>query len=258
MIQQLSLMWETHSPFCPLNFSRQFATNTSGFNVIWMLHQIDHEISLAQQDTALIRNETVLFFTPPKPPKSTRHRRGASMGLAALAAVGPFVGGLAVSGSDSCGLRGLVGNCQDQGKANAEYVRRLVDFQNSLTDNVTEFMTNMDECFSLVENELAALNAIQSEMAATQDKNWVIIPEQSAIYEQNFHVLRDCYQLLFAYQQLNFNFDTVSSLLSCYCEQLSFRFVRFSREHFKVVSCFAQRTFADVGYSYAVARSDHG
>ena len=31
MIQQLSLMYETPSLFCPLNFSNQFATNISGF-----------------------------------------------------------------------------------------------------------------------------------------------------------------------------------------------------------------------------------
>ena len=48
-------------------------------------------------------------------------------------------------------------------------IRRLADFQNSLTDYVTEFITNTDKKFFLVENELAALNAIQSEMAATQD-----------------------------------------------------------------------------------------
>ena len=35
-----------------------------------------------------------------------------------------------------------------------------------------------------------------------------------AIYEENFHILRDCEQLLFANQQLNFNFGTVSFLLS--------------------------------------------
>ena len=51
-------------------------------------------------------------------------------------------------------------------------------------------------------------------MAATQDQNWAIIQEQLAVYEQNFHILRDCDQLLFANQQLNFNFDTVSSLLA--------------------------------------------
>ena len=92
----------------------------------------------------------------------------------------------------------------------------------------------------LVENELGALNAIQSEMAATQDKNWVIIQEQLAVHEQNSHILRDCDQLLFANQQLNFNFDTVSSFNdSCQREELPFCFVRFSDEHFKFDSCFA-------------------
>ena len=215
-IEKLSLMLETLFLFCPMNFSSQFATNTSGFNVNWMIHQIDHEISLAQLDLALIRNDTAMFLTPSKPPKSTRQRRGAGagVGLAALAAVGLFGGGLAVGGSDSCGLGGISGNCQDQSKANAETFNRFADFQNFLTDDVTEFTTNTDEKFFLVETEIAALNAIQSDMAATQDKNWVIIQEQLAVYEQKFHILRDCDKRLFANQQLIFNFDTVSSLLS--------------------------------------------
>ena len=169
IFQQLSLMWETPSLFCPLNFSSQFATKTSGFNVHWMLHQIDTESSAAQLDLAFIRNETAMFLKPPQPTKSTRQRRGAGagVGLAALAAVGLFGGGLAVGSSDSCGLRGIFGNCQYQSKANAENIRRLADFHNSLTDYVTEFISNTDETFFLVENELAALNAIQSEMAAT-------------------------------------------------------------------------------------------
>ena len=142
-------MWETPSLFCPLNFSSQFATNTSGFNVHWMLHQIDNEISAAQLDLALIRNETALFLKPPQPTKSTRQRRGtgAGVGLAALAAVGLFGGGLAVGGSDSCGLRGIFENCQDQSKANAENIRCLGDFLNSLTDYVTAFVTHTDEKF---------------------------------------------------------------------------------------------------------------
>ena len=92
-----------------------------------MLHQIDYEISLAQQDLALFRNGTAMFLTPPQPPKSTRHRCSASMGLAALAAGGLFGGGLVVGGSDSSGLRGIFGHCQDQSKAKAENVRRLAD-----------------------------------------------------------------------------------------------------------------------------------
>ena len=183
MAQQFSLMWETLCVICLLNVSSQFATNTSGDNVHWMLHQIDNEISATQLDLALIRNATAMFLKTPHPTKSIRQRRGAGagVGLAALAAVGILGGGLAVGSSDSCGLRGIFGSCPDQSKVNAENVRLLADFQKYLTDYVTEFITNTDEKFFLVENDLAALNATQSEKVATQDKNWVIIEEQLVV-----------------------------------------------------------------------------
>ena len=86
-------------------------------------------------------------------------------------------------------------------------------------------MGNTDEKFFLVENKLAALNAVQSEMAATQGKNRVIIQEHLAIYDQ---LWRNCDQVLHAIQQPNFNFDTISSLLpmilasvKSYCSTLS-------------------------------------
>ena len=74
-----------------------------------MLHQIDNEISAAQFDLALILSETAMFLKPPQPTKSCRQRRGAGagVGLADLAAVGLFGGGLAEGGSDSCDLRGI-------------------------------------------------------------------------------------------------------------------------------------------------------
>ena len=59
-----------------------------------MLQHIDHEVSAAQLDVALIRNETARFLAPPKPLNSTRQRRGSSVGLAALAALGFFGGDL--------------------------------------------------------------------------------------------------------------------------------------------------------------------
>ena len=46
------------------------------------------------------------------------------------------------------------------------------------------------------ENELAALNENQKEPVNTQNQNWNIIQQQFDIFEQNFHVLRDCNQLL--------------------------------------------------------------
>ena len=185
MIEQRALTSDIPPVFCPVNFSGPFATNTSGFNVNWTFHQIDLQIFLAQQSLTLIRNEIALFLTPPQPPKSTRHRRAATMGLPALAAVGLFGGGLVVGDSKSCCLRGIFGNFQDQSKANTENVHRLADSRNSFTDYVTEFMTNTDEKFFLVEKELAALNSFQSEIASTQGRNWVTIQEQSAVYEQN-------------------------------------------------------------------------
>ena len=66
-------------------------------------------------------------------------------------------------------------------------------------------MTITDEKIFPVENDLAAHNAIECEMAATQDKNWVIIQEQLAICEQNFCILRDCDQLFLPTSNLILN-----------------------------------------------------
>ena len=114
----------------------------------------------------------------------------------------------------SSSVQGIFGSCQDDAKANAENIRKLSDFQDVLTQYVTEFTTSTDKKFFMVENELAALHDIQRELVATQDTNWNIIQQQFDIFEHNFHVLRDCNQLLFSNQQLNFNFDTLSSLLA--------------------------------------------
>ena len=120
-----------------------------------------------------------MFLMPPQPPHSTRQQRGSQVGFAALATVGLFGRGLALGCSDSHGLCGIFGNCHDQYKANAENIR-LSGFQNILTDYVTEITTITNEKFFFAENELAALNAIQSKMATTQDENWAIIQEQLA------------------------------------------------------------------------------
>ena len=124
------------------------------------------------------------------------------VGFADLAAVGVFVCGLAVSGSDSCDLRRIFGNCQDQSQTDAKKARRFADFQNFFPDSFTDLVTNTDKKF-FVENELAAPKANKYEMATTQKKNCVIVREQLAIYEQSFHMLQDCDLILFGSQQLN-------------------------------------------------------
>ena len=88
------------------------------------------------------------------------------------------------------------------------------DFHDVLINFLMEFSSDTDEFFFLVRSELAALNAIQAEMASTKNRNWAIMQEQFVAFDQNFHFLRDCNQLLLSNQQLNFNFDSLSSLLA--------------------------------------------
>ena len=50
-------------------------------------------------------------------------------------------------------------------------------------------------------------------MLEVQNRNWQII-EHFEMFRENIQVLRDCDQLLFSRQQVNFNYDTISSLLA--------------------------------------------
>ena len=81
----------------------------------------------------------------------------------------------------------------------------------------------------MVSKELAQLHAIQKELVRTQHENWKIVEEQFQVFHSNIHILRDCTQLLYTNQQLNFNFDTVASLLSMiYTNIKSYRAALFS------------------------------
>ena len=84
----------------------------------------------------------------------------------------------------------------------------------ALTDYVKEMQDETNEKFFLVTNEIAEVRRIEQLMAENQNKNWKIIEEQFQTIERNFHVLRDCTQILYSNQQLNFNLDTAASLLN--------------------------------------------
>ena len=116
--------------------------------------------------------------------------------------------------SNGCGLTGIFGGCHDQGKTNAANIAELADYTEAIGDFVTQLHTSNDESFFMISKELAALNSIQKQMIALQNKNWEVIEEQFEIFRSNFHVLQDCNQMLFSNQQLNFNYDTVASMLS--------------------------------------------
>ena len=63
LMAKLASMWELPSVFCPLDFSSHFSTNSTPFNVTWMLKQIETEIYTAELDVALLRNETAMFLS---------------------------------------------------------------------------------------------------------------------------------------------------------------------------------------------------
>ena len=46
--------------------------------------------------------------------------------------------------SDSCGHLGTIGGCQDEAETNAADIRRLSDFQDVLTQFVSETSTDTD------------------------------------------------------------------------------------------------------------------
>ena len=162
MPHQIFFLWENPSLCCPLNFSSQFLTNTK----IRSYFKMTSKFSKRKKTSKLSVKKQLCSSHNRSLPKAIA-RRGAGVGLAALATVGLLGGRLAVGRADECGLRCVFGPRQDQSKANAKYIRRLPDYQVSSTAYVTLFTTNTDEKFFLVENELDSSNAIQAEMAVT-------------------------------------------------------------------------------------------
>ena len=178
------------------------------------MEKINEEVTLVQRETDLIRNETAKLLYKPQE-KSNRVRRDDGSALATIAGVGLFGPGVLLAGiGGSCGILGIFGSCKDKSKANAENIERMHEYTMALTDYVKEMEDGTNEKFFLVTNEIAEIRHIEQLMAENQNKNWKIIEEQFQTIERNFHVLRDCTQILYSNQQLNFNLDTVASLLN--------------------------------------------
>ena len=232
MLAKLNDMWKLPSAHCPLDFSSPFHTNESYFNVDWMFNKIHHEVNQSKADIKLLRNETSTFLgekskvmkSTTNEEKHSRNARGAHIGALAAAGLGLFGSGLIAGGSADCGLTGIFGTCQDQSETNAANIEHLGTITSVLTSYVSQLRTNTDEKFFLVSNKLKAIEEAQAQMTETQNKNWQVIQEQFNVIETNFNILRDCNQMLFSNQQLNFNFDTMASLLSLlYADVKSYR-----------------------------------
>ena len=139
-----------------------------------------------------------------------RSRRAAPLAMMALASVGLFGSGMALGGG-TCGIKGIFGCCHDKSKKNAENIPKLADFAEALREDVFKLRNEVND---KVTSELAAIKSVQKQMAEVQNRNWQLIEEHFKIFQDNIHVLRDCDQVLFSRQQINFNYDTISSLLA--------------------------------------------
>ena len=162
-----------------------------------MLFHIDNEVRESHNDLNTIRKETSTILRTPSENQPTRHRLGAGVGLAALAAMFLFRAGVASGGSEFSGLPEIFSACHDKAPANAAKFSHLSNWQDVLTQFATEFSTNADEKSFFVKNELPASIAIQAEMASTQNRNRAVIQEQFNRCEQNFHLVRDFTHLFF-------------------------------------------------------------
>ena len=169
----------------------------------------------SKRDVSVIRNEIATFLqTNANREKGSRVRRGAHVGALAVAGIGLFGSGLMMGRSGNCGLSGIFGPCQDQAKTNAPNIAHLRTITTILADHVTKMKTDTDQKFFLVGNKLKEVEEAQQQMVETQNQNWQLIEEQFNAISMNFHILRDCTQMLFSNQQVNFNFDTMASILS--------------------------------------------
>ena len=205
----LDKMWEMPTYNCYLNFTN---LTMEGFNVNWLLHEVQKEINAATLDLHKMHLETAAFLKPLYPDQD-RSKRAVPAAAAALGAIGLFGAGTAM-GPGSCGLSGIFGSCQSE--QNAQEINRLFDFASSMSDNVQALNEETNDRFYIVSNELRTLRDIQNEMREIQNSNWKLISDQMETFRKDIHLMRNCDQLLYSRQQINFNFDTISSLLSLF------------------------------------------
>ena len=186
-----------------------------GFDVNWLLSEVQKEVAASEQALLALQHEIAAFLPPPSPSTShaDRPRRALPLAAAAVGAIGLFGTGIAM-GSGDCGLSGIFGTCQS--RENADAINRMFQMTESLAENLQHIHSSTNEKFFVVGKELQAIRDLQQQMADIQNANWQTITAQFEAFRDDIHRMRNCDQLLFTRQQINFNFDTVASLLSLF------------------------------------------
>ena len=107
-----------------------------------------------------------------------------------------------------------MGSCHDRAQQNAKNIEKLAEFTESLTQDILKLRNEVNDKHFMVTTELEALKSVQKEMLKAQIRNCRIIEEDFEVIQHNIHVQRDCDQILFSRQRINFNYDAISSLLA--------------------------------------------
>ena len=200
-----------------MEYSTNFQKNDSTFVVEWLLHQVENDVNLAEQELDALRNYSSPFLNHEATAAQDIHRppKAAPFAMMALASSELFGSGIALEGR-FCGIKGNSGSWHDKSKGNAENIQKLADFTEALTEDVFKLRNDMNDKFFLVTSELAAIKSIQKETLELLKRNWqiIIIEEHFKVIQDIIHVLRGCDQLLFSRRLINFNYDTISSLLA--------------------------------------------
>ena len=210
----LDTLWKMPTYNCNLNFTN---LEMRGFNVDWLMKEVQHEVDAATSELRLMQQETAFFLQPISPDSADRTKRAFPVAAAVLGAIGLFGAGITM-GPGSCGLSGIFGSCQSE--KNSANIVRLFDIASSLSENVQELNEETNDIFYIVSKELHKLHDLQNQMREIQNSNWKTIFDQTEIFRQDIHLMRNFDQLLYSRQQINFNFDTISSLLSLFYSNL--------------------------------------
>ena len=116
-----------------------FQRNDSTFDIDWLLHQVENEVTLAEKELEALRIYISSFLNTDDATAQGRNRkpRAAPFAMMALASVGLFASGIAL-GSGSCGLGGIFGSCHDRAKQNAKNIEKLAEFTETQTQDVSK------------------------------------------------------------------------------------------------------------------------
>ena len=134
-IGKLRKLWSHPSWQYHLDSSSNFQENDSAFDIDKLLHQVQHEVRLAEQELIALRNYTSSFLNTARDADSGHNRlpRAALLAMMTVASLGLIGSGIAL-GTGECRLGGISGSCHERAKQNAANIEQIAEFTESLAE----------------------------------------------------------------------------------------------------------------------------